>query len=68
MEVLAPDADYVPLAEANNNDSMVLRISHGRHSMLLAGDIERPIEREFVEEGRLTRTDVLKVPHHGSRT
>lgn len=68
VEVLAPDADYVPLAEANNNDSMVLRISHGRHSMLLAGDIERPIERELVEEGRLTRTDVLKVPHHGSRT
>jgi competence protein ComEC len=68
VEVLAPAVDYVPLDTAKNDDSLVLRIRHGRHSMLLAGDIERPVERELVENGQLERTDVLKVAHHGSRT
>jgi len=30
--------------------------------------VERPIERRMVEDNELTRTDVLKVPHHGSKT
>jgi competence protein ComEC len=34
----------------------------------LSGDIERQIEAELVAEGLLRKTDVLKVPHHGSKT
>jgi competence protein ComEC len=49
-------------------DSLVLRVSHGAHSFLLTGDIERSAEFSLLEEGRLARTDVLKVAHHGSRS
>ena len=30
--------------------------------------MERPIEAELVAEGLVQQTDVLKVPHHGSKT
>jgi competence protein ComEC len=68
IEVLAPLADHEPSADAPNNDSLVLRVSHGRRSFLLTGDIERRVERQLVEAGTLARTDVLKVAHHGSKT
>ncbi|MCP5109479.1 MAG: hypothetical protein GY953_01445 [bacterium] len=53
---------------ARNNDSLVLRLSYGNHSFLLTGDIERAIEGWLVSSGFIAETDVLKVPHHGSRT
>jgi competence protein ComEC len=68
IEVLAPLADYQADAVARNNDSLVLRLSYGKHSFLLTGDIEKHVERELVAESVVRRTDVLKVPHHGSRT
>jgi competence protein ComEC len=43
-------------------------VTLGRHSFLLSGDIERQVEAELVAEGLLHKTDVLKVPHHGSKT
>ncbi len=68
IEVLAP-AGEEPFAEKpHNNDSLVLRLAYGRHSMLLAGDIERQVEAELVEENLLEPTDVIKLAHHGSRT
>ncbi len=68
IEVLAPLPDHEPSADAPNNDSLVLRVSYGRRSFLLTGDIERRVERQLVEAGILERTDVLKVAHHGSKT
>ena len=68
IEVLAPLPDYAPSDTAKNDDSLVLRIAYGRHAFLLTGDAERPIERRMVEEAEPLRADVLKTPHHGSRT
>jgi competence protein ComEC len=51
-----------------NNLSCVLRIAAGSQSVLLTGDIERAAEAEMVAVGRALRSDVLLVPHHGSRT
>jgi competence protein ComEC len=68
IDVLAPPADYVPVDTPKNNDSLVLRLRYGRHSFLLSGDVERPIERRMVEDNELSRIDVLKVGHHGSKT
>jgi competence protein ComEC len=59
-----------PPAEGNdsdNNDSVVLRIKLGERSILLTGDIEKPAERSLIASTQLT-TDVVKVPHHGSKT
>jgi competence protein ComEC len=49
-----------------NNQSCVLRVAAGGASMLLTGDIERAAESTLVE--KVPKTDVLLVPHHGSRT
>ena len=68
IEVLAPPPDYVPSAAPRNNDSLVMRVTLGRHSFLLSGDVERPIERRMLADNELRRSQILKVPHHGSKT
>ena len=68
IEVLAPSLDYVPKDAPHNDDSLAFRVTYGQRSFLLTGDIERPVESELVAEGLLGRTDVVKVPHHGSKT
>jgi competence protein ComEC len=68
IDVLAPPIGYVPSDTPKNNDSLVLRLRYGRHAFLLSGDVERPIEHRMLEDGELSRADVLKVAHHGSKT
>ena len=65
--VLWPE-DRSEAAEASNNDSLVLWLTHGSRAFLLPGDIEKPIEADLVGRGDPLMSDVLKVPHHGSRT
>jgi competence protein ComEC len=48
-----------------NDSSCVLGIHHGRHSVLLTGDISAAVEQRLVLED-LAAYDVLFVPHHGS--
>ena len=42
-------------------------ISVGDYHMLVTGDVEMSVERELVREHELEDTDLLIVPHHGSR-
>jgi competence protein ComEC len=65
FELLHPQLDKVP---AGNDASCVLRVSVGGYSLLLTGDIEAPAERSLIERDSLDRTDVVVVPHHGSKT
>lgn len=52
-----------------NSVSCVLRVSSGQGSALLTGDIEREQELALVSQrGAGLRSDVLLVPHHGSKT
>jgi competence protein ComEC len=51
-----------------NDESLVLRFGLGRRHFLFAGDVEAAAERAIVGSGLDVRADVLKVPHHGSRT
>lgn len=67
VEVLSPRLAQPP-SENPNNDSVVLRLTYGRRRVLLPGDVERPMERELVIAGFPLRADILKVPHHGSRS
>ena len=73
FELLHPDAaDYSAEPPPKSNAiSCVLRISNGRQTALLTGDIEAPQERRLLESpewaGKL-RADLLLVPHHGSKT
>lgn len=51
-----------------NNDSLVLKVSFGFVDFLFAGDIEREEAADLVQDygTALLRSEVLKVPHHGS--
>ncbi|HEX6242594.1 MAG TPA: DNA internalization-related competence protein ComEC/Rec2, partial [Polyangiales bacterium] len=68
IEVLAPCPAFDEAYGANDN-SFVLRLTHGRHSVLFTGDVEAPAETRLAHErSAALRSDVLKVAHHGSRT
>lgn len=69
FEVLHPLAgDYAATAKSNAM-SCVLRIANGRHSALLAGDIEAAQESRLVaSDPAALKADLLLVPHHGSKT
>jgi competence protein ComEC len=68
LKVFAPATDYVPRSEPSNHDSLVLLVTHGRHRILMTGDLERPGELLLAQAGVLPRVDILKLGHHGSRT
>ena len=63
VSVLWPPAEG---GASDNNNSVVLRIKYGEHSILLTGDIEKAAERSLVEQ--YLKADIVKVPHHGSKT
>lgn len=50
-----------------NNDSVVLKIEGRDKSFLFAGDIEEEAEEDIVHLSRWLKSDVIKVPHHGSK-
>lgn len=56
-----------PWSQANNR-SIVLKITYKNHRFLLTGDIEREAEDQLVQSGKDLRSEVLKVPHHGSKS
>jgi competence protein ComEC len=54
-----------------NDASLALRVGFAGRGVLFAGDLEADGEGELVgrrDAGQVVRSDVLKVPHHGSRT
>ncbi len=55
-----------PTERRDNDDSLALLIAYGDTSALLAGDLEKKMERFVATES--PRADLLKVAHHGSAT
>jgi len=53
--------------EGENNSSLVLKISGGKSSFLFPGDIEDEAEADMSQLGQWLSSDVMKVPHHGSK-
>ena len=51
-----------------NVDSVVIKLTMGRASFLLTGDIESSREAALIRSGADLRATVYKVPHHGSAT
>jgi hypothetical protein len=43
-EVLSPPEDYVAADAPKNNDSLVLKVTYGKHCFLLTGDMEKQME------------------------
>ena len=54
--------------EDKNDDSLVLKITYGEVDVLFTGDIGKKAEARLIASGQDLRSEILKVPHHGSRT
>nr|WP_241242299.1 DNA internalization-related competence protein ComEC/Rec2 [Thalassotalea sp. G2M2-11] len=53
----------------HNDDSCVIKISDNSQSILLTGDISSQTERLLVKDQAISlKSDVLVVPHHGSKS
>lgn len=69
LRIWAPPPDPLPATTGNaaeNDRSLVAALALGGVRIFLPGDAEVGLERAML--GRLSPTDVLKSPHHGSRT
>jgi competence protein ComEC len=68
IEVLHPEEETPFVLEASNDKSLVLRLSLGETSFLLTADIGLEAEREIIEKNLDVQSQVLKSPHHGSKS
>ncbi|HZL21017.1 MAG TPA: ComEC/Rec2 family competence protein, partial [Polyangia bacterium] len=74
IEPLGPYVDDrvgAPVGLSVNDASLVLRVGFAGRALLFPGDLEADGEGELVgrrDLGQIVAADVLKVPHHGSRT
>lgn len=70
FEILHPTPeDYQDATRKNNNLACVLKISAPGGSVLMTADIEKRSEQEILARDALAlKSDVLVVPHHGSKT
>ncbi len=69
FEVLHPRAEDYEQTLKSNAMSCVLRVQGSQGSVLLTGDIEAAQEAALVQRAApALKSDVLLVPHHGSRT
>ena len=63
--VLSPVKDKY---DGLNEYSVVIRLTYGDNAFLFTGDIEKVNENELLSSKQTLLADVLKSPHHGSRT
>ncbi|MEE2033054.1 DNA internalization-related competence protein ComEC/Rec2 [Rhodococcus chondri] len=69
LRVLAPtDENALPGAVSENDHSLVVAAGTVVGTILLTGDAEADAQDRLLRNGIDVRADVLKVPHHGSRT
>jgi competence protein ComEC len=72
MHILHPYPEFYSLYGNEyigaNNDSLVIRIAGRNSSFLFAGDVEEEAEEDISSLGKILRSDVIKVPHHGGKT
>lgn len=67
LELLHPQPDFAPKTRDPVNDqSLVAALRYGAHRFLFVGDIEAEGEAALLRQD--LHADVLKVPHHGSKT
>ena len=56
------------LDKDRNDDSLVMKLTYGEVDVLFTGDIGENAEARLIASGQDLRSEILKVPHHGSRT
>ena len=64
IEMLSPTKVY----ENKNDQSLVMLVTCFGHRFLFCGDISQTVEKDMYERYQHLDIDVVKVPHHGSKT
>ncbi|MFF0814400.1 DNA internalization-related competence protein ComEC/Rec2 [Rhodococcus sp. NPDC003318] len=54
--------------DAANDQSLVMSVDTDAGRILLTGDVEADGQRDLMRDGAPVAADILKLPHHGSRT
>ncbi len=67
LEILSPGARQASIASLNNI-SLVMKLTYKDRTFIFTGDAEVEAQRELLEIGEDLQADVIKMPHHGSRT
>jgi len=68
IEILSPPRRLFRGTESDaNNNSVVMRITYGAASALLAGDMQHEAESVLLSSHKNIESNILKVAHHGSR-
>lgn len=70
LELMHPiDAESTDLMDNDkNDDSLVMKLSYGEVDILFTGDIEVTAENRLLKSQQDLKSEILKVPHHGSGT
>jgi len=68
IEVLSPGVMTGKAISNLNNCSLVLKLTYRQRSFIFTGDVEVEAQSRLIQEGADLRADVLKMPHHGSRS
>lgn len=64
LDFISPTSLY----DTTNDSSFVVRLEYDEISALFTGDISKDVEESLVNSDTELKSDVLKVPHHGSKT
>ena len=72
IEFLWPNNSNFITENTLNNNSIVCKIYYNNFSCLFTGDVEEIAEKEIIKEYKnnlkILKSDILKVAHHGSKT
>ncbi len=72
LRILHPKPGFAPKArkayQAENDRSLVVRIADSGRTFLFPGDIGEASERCLIKDRQNLKCDLLKVPHHGSKS
>ena len=73
IDILHPDSKLIQDEDGGlNNNSIVAKLNCRKFSLLFTGDIEETAEKIILERYKdnlkLLNSDILKIPHHGSKT
>ena len=69
VQILSPPESFLEGAGSDvNNNSIVIKMTYGRINLLFCADIEKEAEKMLLESAYDLNSNVIKVPHHGSKT
>lgn len=68
LEIFHPDQLLAGTGSDLNNNSLVINLNYQGRNVLFTGDLDWEGMIDLLQRGNLPQVDLIKVPHHGSKT